>query len=89
MLEGKRGGEPEAQVLGHERHRRDDLQAIVDRNLRGMTERRVEIAAVNVIDVEHVGDEKAVKLATLQDFREFDPIFEIFVLPGTVARMRP
>ena len=51
--------------------------------------RGVEIAAVDVVDAEHVGDEQAVELAALQDLGELDPIFEILVLPGTVARMRP
>ena len=44
---------------------------------------------VDVVDAEHVRDEQAVELAALQNLRELDPIFEILVLPRTVARMRP
>ena len=89
MLEGKGGGKSKAEILGHKRHRRHELQRIVDRDLGRMAQRRLEIAAINVVDAEHVGDEQAVELAALQDFGELDPIFEILVLPGTVARMCP
>ena len=89
VLEGKRGRQPEAEMLGDERHRRHELQGIVDGDLRRVAKRRVEIAMVDVVDAENVGDEQAVELAALQNLSELDPIFEILVLPRTVARMRP
>ena len=89
VLEGKRGGQPEAEMLGDERHRRHELQGIVDGDLRRVAKRSVEVAMVDVVDAKHVRDEEAVELAALQNLSELDPIFEILVLPRTVARMRP
>ena len=58
-----RGGDAEAEVLGDRGHRRDEQQRIVDRDLRRLPERGVGVAAVDVVDAEHVGDEEAVEAA--------------------------
>ena len=89
MLEGKRSGQPEAEILRDQGHRRHKLQRIVDGDLRRVTKRSVEGAMVHVVDAKHVRDEEAVELAALKNLSELDPIFEILVLPRTVARMRP
>lgn len=74
MLEGKRRGEPEAEIFSDESHSRHKLQRIVHWNLRRVAERRVEVAAVDVVNAKNVGDEKAIELAALQNTGEFDPI---------------
>src|SRR3984957_5578696 len=89
VLEGKGGGQPEAEILCDKSHRRHELQRIVDGDLRRVAKGGVKIAIIDVIDAKHVRDEKAVELAALQNLGELDPIFEILVLPRTVARMRP
>jgi hypothetical protein len=89
MLERQRGGEPEAEMFRHHRHRGHELERIVDRDLRAIAQRRVEIAAIDVVDAEHVGDEQPVETAALEQLGEFGPVFEILVLPGAIARMRP
>src|SRR6202167_4648244 len=89
VLERERRSEPKAEILGHQSHRGHKLQWIVDGDLRGVTKGSVEVAMVDVIDAKDVGDEKAVELAALQNLGELDPIFEILVLPRTVARMSP
>src|ERR1700722_16921375 len=89
VLEGKRGRQSEAEMLCDQSHRRHELQGIVDGDLRRVAKRGVEVAMVDVIDAKNVRDEEAVELPALQDLSELDPIFEILVLPRTVARMRP
>ena len=89
VLEGKRSRQPEAEMLGDERHRGHELQGIVDGDLRRVTKRSVEGAMVHVVDAKHVRYEQAVELPALQNLSELDPIFEVLVLPRTVARMRP
>ena len=66
MLKRQRGGQAEAQMLRHQRHRGDQCQRIVDRNLRRLADRRVAAAVQYVIDPQHVGDEQPVELAALQ-----------------------
>ena len=44
-LVGQIGGDAEAEMLGHRRHRRDQQQGIVGRRLRGVAQRRVGAAA--------------------------------------------
>ena len=73
----------ERETMGHE------LQRIVDGYLCRLTERRIEITAIDVVHAKHVGDEQAIELAALQDFRQIDPVFQVFVLPGAIAGMRP
>ena len=89
VLEGKRGGQTETEVLGDQGHRRHKLQGIIDGDLRRVAKRSVEVATIDVVDAKHVRDEQAVEFAALQNLGELDPIFKILVLPGTVARMRP
>ncbi|MNI47812.1 hypothetical protein D3C73_1023480 [compost metagenome] len=89
MLERQRGGQAKTQVLGDQRHRRDQLQRIVDRHLRSLADRRVTIAVVDVIDAQHVGDEQAVELATLKNLRQVRPVLQVLVLPRAIPWMGP
>ena len=54
-----------------------------------MAQRRIGRAAVNVIDAEHVGQEKTVEPAALQRARQPGPVIEGGIAGRTVARMRP
>lgn len=89
MLEGDRGRDAEAEVLGHHRHGGHELQRVVDRDLRALPDGLIRIALVDVVDAQYVGDEDAIEDATLQSLREPRPVFEVLVLPGAVARMGP
>jgi hypothetical protein len=89
MFKRQRGGQAKAQMLGHQGHGRNQLQRIVDRHLRSLTDRRVTVAVVDVINAQHIGNEQAVELAALKDFRQVGPVFEVLVLPGTITWMRP
>ncbi|MNZ94136.1 hypothetical protein D3C78_1132370 [compost metagenome] len=89
VLEGERGGQAEAEVLGDQCHRGDQRQRIVDRHLGGLADRRVAVAIQHVVDADHVGDEDAVELAALQQLGQLGPVFQVLVLPGAVARVRP
>ncbi len=89
MLERQRSGQAEPQVLGHQRHRRDQLQRVVDRHLRRLADRRVTVAVVDVVDTQHIGNEQAVELAALEDFRQVGPVLQVLVLPGAIPWMGP
>lgn len=89
MLKGERSGQAESQMLRHQRHRRNQRQRIVDRHLRRLADRRIAVAVQHIIDAQHIGDKQPVKLAALQQTRQVDPILEVFILPGAVARMGP
>ena len=89
MLKGERSGQAESQMLRHQRHRRNQRQRIVDRHLRRLADRRIAVAVQHIINAQHIGDKYPVKLAALQQTRQVDPILEIFILPGAVARMGP
>ena len=89
MLERDRRRDAEAEMLGDQRHRRHELQRVVDRDLGRDAQRGVQIAAKDVVDAEYVGDEDAVELSAFQQLGEIGPVFKVLVLPGAVARMRP
>ncbi|MNF81617.1 hypothetical protein D3C84_638970 [compost metagenome] len=89
VLKRQRRSQAETQMFGDQRHRRNQLQRIVDRHLRRLTDRRITVAVVDVVDAEHVGDEQSVELAALEDFRQVGPVFKVFVLPRTVPWVRP
>ncbi len=89
MFERQRRRQAEAQVLGHQRHGRDELQRVINRHLGGLANRRLAVAAIHVINAQHIGNEQPIELAALEDFRQIGPVFEVLVLPGAVARMRP
>ena len=89
MLKRQRGGQTEAQMLRHQRHRSDQGQRIVDRHLRRLADRRVAAAVQHVVDAKHVGDKQPVELAALQQSRQIHPVLQIFILPGAIPGMRP
>ena len=68
-------------MLGHQRHRWNQLQRIIDRHLGALADGSITVAAVDVIDTQHIGDKQPVELASLEDFRQIGPVFEVLVLP--------
>jgi hypothetical protein len=89
MFEGSRRGDADAEMLGRQRDGRDELQRIVDRNLRRLLD-RVEITSpVDVVIADHVGNKDAVENTALQRPGEVLPVVEILVFVGSIARMRP
>src|SRR5580698_1440033 len=89
MFEGGGGSNTDAEMLGCQRDRRDQLQRIVDGNLRRLLD-RVEIASpVDVVIADHVGNKDAVENTALECPGEILPIIEILVFVGSVARMGP
>src|ERR1700723_4504516 len=89
MLERGRRGNADAEMLGRQRDGRDQLQRIVDGNLRRLLD-RVEIASpVDVVIADHVGNKDAVENTALECPGEILPIIEILVFVGSVARMGP
>ena len=89
MFKRQRRGKTKAQMLRHQCHWRDQRQRIVNRYLSGLTNGRLTITVVHVIDAQHIGNKQAVELATLKQARQIDPIIQIFILPGPIARMGP
>ncbi|MNR51602.1 hypothetical protein D3C85_1712960 [compost metagenome] len=81
MLESERSGKAKTQVLGDRRHRRDQRQRIVHRNLSRLADCRVAITIEHVIDANHIGDEQTVELATFQQLGQIRPVLLILVLP--------
>jgi hypothetical protein len=89
MFEGGRRGDADAEMLGRQRDWRDELQRIVDRNLRRLLD-RVEIASlVDVVVADHIGNKDAVENAALQRPGEVLPVVEVFVFVGSIAWMGP
>ena len=76
-------------MLGHVRHRGDEQNRIVDRNLSRLADRGFGAALIDVVGAEHIGDEQAVEPAPLEQFRQVGPVVELTIAPCVVARMRP
>ena len=76
-------------MLSDHRHGWNQLQRVIDRHLRRLTNRRLAVAAINIVNTQHVGDKQAVKLAALEDFCQIGPVFQVLVLPRTITRVRP
>src|SRR6476660_9185821 len=88
-LERERAGHAEAEMPGDLRHRRDYQDRIIERYLDAIPERGVDVATIDVVHPEHVGDEQAVEAAALKDLRELAPVLQVGVVDGTIARMSP
>ncbi len=88
-LERQRAGDAEAQVLRHQRHRRDQQQRVVHRHLHRLFQRGARAAAIHVVDAQHVGEKQRVKPPALQCAREIGPVAQRVVGVGAVARMCP
>ena len=89
VFKRQRRGQAEPQMLGDQRHRRNQLQWVIDRHLRRLADRCVTVAVVDVVDAQHVGDEQPVEFAAFEDFRQIGPVLEVFVLPRAVPWVRP
>jgi hypothetical protein len=76
-------------MLRRHGNRRNKLQWVVDWNLGSLVQRVIIAALVNVVVANDVSDEDAVKNAAFERDPELCPVFEILVLPGPVAWMRP
>ena len=88
-LEGEIGGDAEAEMFGHRRHRRDQQQRLVRRRLRRVFQRRVGAVAEDVVDAEHVGQEQPVEAAALQRLGQIEPVGQAVIFGRAVARMGP
>ena len=88
-LERERAGHAKSEMLGDLRHRRNHQHGVVDRHLDALANRGIDVAAVDVVDPEHVGDKQAVEAAALKNPREPGPVFQAGVVARAIARMRP
>src|ERR1700733_11613400 len=79
----------EAKVLRRLGHGRHEQQGIVDWRLGAMRQRRIGVAAKDVIDAEHIGKEYSVETAALQSPGEFDPIIQANIVARPIAWMAP
>lgn len=79
MLEGGRGLDADAQVLGGERDGRGELERGIHRDLHALVQRVVILAFVDVIVANHVGDEDGVEKAALQDAGKISPVVQVLV----------
>ena len=89
MFKRQRRGKTKAQMLRHQCHWRDQRQRILYRYLSGLANGCITVTVVHVIDAQHIGNKQAVELATLKQARQIDPIIQVFILPGPIARMGP
>ena len=76
-------------MLRHQRHRGNQRQRIIHRHLRRLANRRVAVAVQHVVDAQHVGNKQAVELTAFQQTRQVNPVIQVLILPGAVARMGP
>ena len=83
------GGQAEAEVFRHRRHRRNQQQRIVDRQLDRLPQRHLHRPLVHVVDPDDIGDKQTVEQTTLQQLRQLGPVFQRLVLGRVVPRMGP
>jgi hypothetical protein len=79
----------EAEMLRDVCHRGDKQDGVVHRHLRGLANRSLAAALIDVVDAQHVGNEKAIEQAAFEQLRKLCPVAEFAVAPRSVARMRP
>ncbi len=89
LLVGEVRRDAEPQVPGYGRHGGYDQHGVIDRQLDGVANRRIRAALIDIVDADHVGEEDTVELAALQRPRKLDPMIEIGIAGGSVARMGP
>jgi hypothetical protein len=70
-------------------HRRDQQHRVVHRHLHAAAQRRVGMAAVDVVHAHHVGQEDAVEQRRLQRAGHLGPVGQGVVAGGLVTRVRP
>ena len=88
-LEPERAGHGKSEMTSDLRHRRNHQHGIIERHLDALANRSIDVAAIDVVDPEHVGDEQAVEAAALKNLRELGPVLQAGVIDRVVARMRP
>ena len=66
-------GEGEAEMPGRHRHGRDQRHRVVRRDLHCLLNRGLRPAAIEVVSADHVGEEKRVEAASLQQLGKLDP----------------
>jgi hypothetical protein len=79
--------QPKTQIARHGGHGRHDLERVVNRNLRRLPYRGVDIAIEDVIDAEDVGDEDGVEFPAFENPREIRPVVERSTPPAR-AKMK-
>jgi len=82
-------GHPEAEMLGHQGHRRDEQHGIVERNLNPSAKCRVWRAAIDVVGPQDIGKEKPVELPPLEQSGKLGPISEAVVFTRSIGGMAP
>ena len=88
-LERERAGHAKSEMLGDLRHRRNHQHGIIERHLDALANRSIDVAAIDVVDPEHVGDEQTVEAPALEDLCQVGPVLQAGVVDGAVARMSP
>ena len=88
-LIGKRDGNAEAEMLRRCRHSRNQEERIVDRRLCRVAQSRFGSAAEDVVNSQHVGQEKPIEQPPLQRTGKLEPSAEPTIIARAVARMAP
>ena len=88
-LVARREGDPEAEVLGDRRHRRDDEQRVVRGDLQPLADGRLGAPAEDVVRPHDIREEHAVEAAVLEQPRELEPVGDVLEAVPVVAGQRP
>jgi len=89
MILQNRARESEPQVLGGISHGWNQGNRIVDRDLSGLGNRCLAVAAVNVVHTDDVRQEQGIELTLFQQLGQLDPIGELRVFLHLVVRTHP
>lgn len=89
MLVGQVDGDPEAEMTGRERQRRDQQQGVVDRDLHRIAQGGIRRAAEDVVNAQHVGQEQPVEEPAFERAGERHPGLQRVIGVRPVARVAP
>src|SRR6516225_3293135 len=62
---------------------------VIDGHLGALSQCGIRVAAVNVVDSQHIGEENRVELSAFKQFCQLEPIFEVLVGISAIAGMSP
>ena len=88
-LIGKRDGDAEAEMFSRCRHGWNQKERIIDWRLSRVAQGRLRSAAKDVVNSQHVGQEKPIEQPTLQRAGKFYPAAKAAVITRTIAWMTP
>ena len=89
MFVGGGDGNAKTELTGGGGHRRDQQQRVVDRRLRGGSQRSVRFALVDVNLPQRVGNKHRIESGVIQQARNVQPVVERGVLAGAVVGVSP